>query len=196
MLTIGQDILKGLKETRKFYEQVGLLVRTVEDLLGEQGWTNALKNNSRKTCDITSDLYQTHKWKPRLISRFYMNEGLDNILIYVGVLLDLETKWQGFEEPWLTCGLYQFIPGVNPLDKVDLNYVGAHLWDKLEADGKFKPYTWNKQEMESEDFSGYSFQSTMALPLVTMKNADDLKIKVVEPLLTEIKTVISPPKVN
>lgn len=182
---LGQQILQGLADAAKFYEQVSLLVRTAEEQLVEAGWTSY--TNSMKAADISSHLYQPHKWMPRDIARFYLNEDMKGILVYIGVLLNPEHSWQGFTEPWLTCGLLQFAPDIDPTENLRLSLVEAHLEDEYEANGEFQRYQWAAEDIGSPDSEGETYRSTMALPLVELASADDLKNRVITPLLEEVE---------
>ena len=180
---IGKQILAGLKETRNFFEQVSLLLRTIDAQLFEKEWFNALKTNPKRATDISGDIYQPQKWIPRMVSRLYTSSNSKNILVFAGVLLDVETDWAGFKEPWLTTGLYKYLPKRN-LDNPFIEWANAHLIDEHEPDGKFYRFIWKKSAV-GED--GEFYRSTMAAPLVEFQNADDVTSKIIEPLLLEIK---------
>lgn len=162
-------------------------MRTAEDLLIEKGWASA--TTSMKAADITSHLYQPQKWIPKGISRFFLNEEVKNVLVYVGVLLDWDYSWKGFDEPWVTCGVFQFMQGVDPTEDLELEWIDAHLTDQHDPDGTFYPYRWPQEKIESEESEGEIYRATMALPLVGIKNADDLEKRVITPLLEEVAKI-------
>jgi hypothetical protein len=184
----GKQILAGLKETRIFFEQVSLLMRTVDVQLFEKEWVNALKTNPKRSSDISSDLNQPQKWMPRMVSRLYINPDKNNIIVYAGVLLDAETAWKGFDEPWLTGGLFKYLPGKNVMDNPFIEWIDAHLVDEHNADGKFYRFSWKKADV-GED--GEYYRSTMALPLIEFQSTDDLTTKIIEPLMNEINYAAS-----
>ena len=116
-MTEGRQILEGLAQTRNFFKQISLVLRTAEDLLKEARWENIGGNRKNKTSDITSHLHRSEQWMPQDIYRFYIEsieEGKRKrgLVIFIGILLDREGAWAGFQEPWVTCGIYQF-----PTDK-------------------------------------------------------------------------------
>ncbi|MBT9132499.1 MAG: hypothetical protein DDT32_01224 [Syntrophomonadaceae bacterium] len=183
--TDGQQILDGLIQTRKFFEQISLLLRTAEDLLKESGWDN--HSSSMKSSDTTSHLYHPRKWMPKEVSRFFVNEEHKDLLTYVGVLLDQEGAWRGFNEPWITCGLFQFLPDKNPHEKFNsLSWVTQHLVDERDPDGNFYTYEWPPEEQEGLNLL---YDATLALPLVQIRSAEDLKQKIIVPLLEEVRKV-------
>lgn len=189
MLTAdGQQILAGLAETRKFFEQVSLLIRTAEDCLRDAGWDNLFGN---KCAEITGHLYKPRSWMPTDIYRFFVasedSEENRDLILFVGVLLDREGAWSGFKEPWITCGLYQFSPDVNVREFRYWDWVRAHLDDQHDPDGDFYVYVCSPEEQQ--EYDGLMYEAIMALPLVAITSAEDLKQKFIDPLLQEISRV-------
>lgn len=179
----GQLILKGLSDTRRFFEQVSLLIRTLEESLKEQGWEPV--STSNQSSDVTSHLSKPKKWMPRWVSRFFVNEEHKDLLVYVGVLLDEAGTWAGFREPWVTCGLFQYMAGKTPSDNWALDWVTSHLLFERDPDGKFYSRQYEHDEMESE---GILREMTMALPLVAVTSAEDSKRKIIDPLLEAVES--------
>lgn len=177
----GKLILKGLAETRRFFEQVSLLIRTAEESLKEWGWEPI--SSSYQSSDITSHLLRPKKWMPRWVSRFFVNEEHENILVYIGVLLDGAGTWAGFRELWVTCGLFEYLHGKDPRENWALDWVTTHLFFERDSDGKFH---WREYPPDESKSEGILREATMALPLIKVTNADDLKFKVTDPLLKEI----------
>jgi len=180
----GQMILNGLAETREFFEQVSLLIRTAEEDFREKGWE--LISSSSECSDVTRQLSRPQKWMPRWVARLFINDEHENILIYVGVLLDRVGSWAGFREPWITCGLFEYLSGKNPHVNWDLNWVTTHLESEKDPDGKFNLREYPPMERESESILK---ESTMALPLVEITDANALKQKIIVPLLEEISNI-------
>jgi hypothetical protein len=186
----GQQILKGLRETRAFFEQVSLLIRTADDLLRDDGWDNLF---GKKCADVTSDLYRPKKWMPAEIFRFFIapkESHHKDIILFVGVIFDQEGAWQGFTEPWVTCGLYQCRDDIDTAKFSDWDWVSSQLEHEHDPDGKFNCLTFTPDQQEESD--GVIYQAVMALPLMSIGSAQDLKEKVVEPLLKEVQKVRHP----
>ncbi len=187
--TNGRQILTGLAETREFFQQVSLLIRTAEDSLRDEGWVTLFGN---KCTDIKGHLYEPKNWMPTKIYRFFVEEEEDgdnkDKVLFVGVLLDGAGSWSGFQEPWVTCGLYQF--NTEKFDVTKFSYwdwVRAHLDDKHDADGVFHEYECSPEEQE--EWEGLIYQATMALPLTAIDSAQTLKEKIIEPLLLKVAEV-------
>lgn len=188
----GKNILQGLRQTREFLKQVSLLMQSAEEIVSNKGWREIA--GSRQSSNITSDLYDPDRWMPRDVYRLYVSAEADaperDIIIYLAVHLDQNGAWGGFKEPWVTCGLCQFLPGKRP-DKVrPIEYVKAHLENKQEPNGEFRLY--DHQETKSDWYTsiGLCREKSMALPLVEVRSAADLSAKVVNPLLQKVEELL------
>lgn len=187
----GQLILRGLAEARKFFEQVSLLIRTAEEDLKNNGWEE--DSNSNQSSDVTSHLSKPARWMPHWISRFFTSEDHKDLLLYIGVLLDQAGGWTGFREPWVTCGLFQYQhEKIEMREKWELNWITAHLDQKRDPDGSFYERAYELEEQESEGILG---EWTMALPLIEIGDAEELKRKFIEPLLNQVN-IISQEKIK
>ena len=158
--TNGRQILTGLAETRKFFEQVSMLIRTAEDILRDEGWEAVFGN---KCADVTSHLYHPKKWMPSEVYRFFVagedSEVDKDKVLFIGVLLEDKDGWGGFQEPWVTCGLYQFNVDKDVSKSIDWSWVTTHLYDKYDADGTFQDY-----ECSPEDQDEYRYNSPTNSP--------------------------------
>ena len=178
----GEQILKGLSETRRFFEQVSLLVRTGEEYLREQGWEAVV--NSNQSSDVTSHLSKPRQWMPKWVSRVLTNEEHKDLLVYLGVLLDEAGTWAGFREPWVTCGLVQYVPGRSPSEYWALAWVTSHLDCERDPDGEV---CWDEYEPGEPDSERLLREMSMALPLVQVTGAEDLRNLIVAPLLAAVE---------
>lgn len=185
----GKQIITGLSDTRRFFEQVSLLIRTAEEFLRDEGWDTLFGN---KCADITGHLYKPRKWMPAEVYRFFVagedSEENRDMVLFVGVLLDSDGAWGGFKEPWVTCGLYQFNTEKFDVRKFgDWDWVRTHLNGQYDADGEFKPEKPTSEDQE--EWGDLVYQATMALPLTAIDSAQALKDKILEPLLQKVVSV-------
>jgi len=183
----GAQILTGLAQTRNFFRQISLMLRTADDMLVEEGW---LSNWGTRSSNITSNYLRPDNWMPRDIYRFYIagdeeESGDNRLVIYVGVLLDQEDAWDGFVEPWITCGVFKMIPKFGVKDFNYWEWVRAIFDDNYEPDGEFHEYITSESEIEE----GWDllYQAVMALPLVYITDSESLKTKILDPLLKQIE---------
>ncbi len=181
----GKEILAGLSEARRFLDQVALLIQTGEDLLLEAGWEGM---NGNKCSDLSAHLYRPRKWMPSDVHRFYTagadNEDNRNVILFVSVLLDNERDWGGFQEPWVSCGLYKFETEEEAKAFKDWKWAKAALEDKHDPDGTFHDGTIDPEKRE--EYSGLVYEAMMALPLLEIGSAEDLKEKIIDPLLKKL----------
>ena len=185
---IGIKILSGLDEARSFFSQVSLLIRTGDDMLGEAGWECFSTN---KCADLTGSIHRPNKWIPQTIYRLYQLPGGENAeaendtILFLGVLLDRKGAWSGFQEPWLTFGLYQFLPGQNTHGFPPESWVEEPLNEGYDPDGSFTP--WENPGNDPLENEGVLYQEVAAVPLITIQGSEDLKRVVIEPLLAKVQ---------
>ena len=69
MTTEGQDILRVFQDLRKLFEQVGLLLSTADQIMGEAGWEPKAGN----TClyESSAALYAPKQWMPYYLFRLF-----------------------------------------------------------------------------------------------------------------------------
>lgn len=72
--TNGEQILSSLIETRKFLEQVALLVRTADDQIENAGWEVI---SSNKCADLSGHVHRPQRWMPSEIYRFRERKAAD-----------------------------------------------------------------------------------------------------------------------
>jgi len=185
----GAQILAGLAQARVFFRQISLMLRTAEDMLMEEGWESIW---GRRSSNITSDYLRPERWMPRDIYRFYIankeekdNSSSNGLVIYTGVLLDQEGVWEGFTEPWITCGAFRFKPDFDIKGFNYWDWVRSALDDKHEPDGVFHEYVLENEEEDEE----LLFQAIMALPLIRVTEAEVLKQLIIAPLLQKIDEI-------
>ena len=156
----GKQILSGLAETRRFFGQVSQLMQAADGMLAEEGW-EAFSTN--RCTDLTGSLLHPRRWMAQNIYRFYRlsdgdNTGAgDDIIIVLGVVLDRDGAWVGFQEPWLTFGLYQYFPGHNPWKFRWEDWIDVPLENKVDPDGTFS--TWDNPENDPEIDEGLLHQA-------------------------------------
>jgi len=157
-------------------------------MLGEASWECFSTN---RCTDLTGHVHRPNQWIPQTIYRLYAlpsdenSEAENDVILFLGVLLDRKGAWSGFQEPWLTFGLYQFIPGQSPRRFRYEDWVKAPLEDEHDPDGSFK--TWEKSGNDPLDNEGLLYQAVAAVPLITIQSSEDLKRDVIDPLLDRVQ---------
>jgi hypothetical protein len=180
---VGSSILRAISDMREFLGQVSSLIRTAEDSLLAEGWES---NTGNRCIDIKNHISMPNEWMPHEIYRFYTNiEKHGGMVLFLGVLLDLGEKSDLFTEPWVTCGIFQFADKQTAQNHKDIEWVWASLDDKYDPDGTFSRS--NIDPEEQEEYGGLIYQSFMAIPLIDINDANDIKNKIIDPLIKEIK---------
>jgi hypothetical protein len=179
----GRQILNGLAEMRRLFGQISLLIQTADTVLAEEGWSCISGN---RCTELTGHIRRPEKWAPRIIYSFYSlskdsepPDGKRNVILFLGVLLDQERAWGGFQEPWLTFGVDEFLPNIRYTYEDE---VIAPLIDQRDPDGAFHTWDHEKDEGKAERLI---YQSAAALPLVSVKSEEDIRRLVIDPLLNK-----------
>jgi hypothetical protein len=183
----GDQILKGLAEARRFFTDVCLLLRSADDFMVDGGW----KHKFLRSWDSSNNINNPKMWMPTNLYRYYFAgdemEIHKDLIAFVAVLLDRDKVWSGFKEPWISCGLFKYREGREPskidTSEFDWELAAGYLEYKREPDGTFQKYTYSKDEEYGDEFA---YEELMALPLIEIASADDLKLKVINPLLERI----------
>jgi hypothetical protein len=177
----GMQIPEGLAQARRFLGEISLFLQAADGMLEEVGWECSSGN---RCTDLTGHVLRPKEWMPRTLHRFYGlpvgDEGGEGKLVtlFLGVLLDRAPGGGGFQEPWLTYGLFEHL--------IDYRYtwsewVEASLDDGHEPDGIFH---FGDKSSEDPGYDPALYHQVMAgIPLISIESSDDLKRIVIDPLL-------------
>jgi len=184
----GPKILEAIRYTRNLMEQVALLLQTSDKLLGEIGW-ECIHGNTTHYESSASLLIPKH-WIPKDAFRFYMLADKSwNAIIVVSVLIDdVSEGYSAFNEPLITaaCLVNDRNISYDDVRKNGYHYWWAryHGWDSGDKNGKISEIGHEDLEEEQESEILYSVgRATFGYPLVAIKDANDLKAKIVDPLI-------------
>lgn len=111
-----------VQELRKLCEQISLMLRTVDEQMGIEGWEAA--SNTAKS--YTDSLLAPKKWIPYEIFRLFKNKEYPHLLAYVSVLLDDDIEGEYAEEitePLVTAGYFDYGQGKHVDDNWEYGYV-------------------------------------------------------------------------
>jgi len=182
--TDGHELLVSLAATRSLFEQLSKLITSVDIGVSSENWEVISGNSSS---DVSSHYQRPNRWMPDTLYRFYQLDEeksgnvTEDIVLFLGVLLDRQYGGNGFTEPWLTYGLYQFFPGFE-LPGYKAEWVETPLAEGDQApDGKF--YVWDNSSGDPDENGKLLHQEIAALPLVNIESEDSLQDMVITPLL-------------
>jgi hypothetical protein len=187
----GKNLLNLIKETKKVYEQISMLLRTVDEQMEERDWEDV---GGTVTSDKSGSLYNPEKWSPYFLFRYYTCDKNKNILAYVSVLIDDDVdEWYKIEEePLITAGYFEY-------NKKNINgddyYWSFAQWfglmEKHQKNGKIESYKNWKEDLKKTGIYGSNIKiiepiekwKCFGLPLTSITNSQDIEIKIVTRLL-------------
>ncbi len=179
----GQDILKAISQVRGLFEQVGLVLQSVESSMKERGWEPKAGN----TCVAGSSFTVNYakNWLPYLVFRFYTHKSFPSKLIAMSVILDDESSERRVAEPLVTGIVFDYGEGVEIGNDWEYEYAGWHIYmpDYVASksnDGTVlacKPTTdWPDDNCKAAGAASFG------VPLVDIVNAKALFDRLVQPL--------------
>jgi hypothetical protein len=170
----GENILKLIKQTRQFFEQVSLLLRHADENMTKEGWN---PESNYALSEMSYNIMNPSQWLPIMISRFYKNKDHPNLLAYVSVLLDdhWERKYT-ITEPLVTAGLFNYVsPVADNWDYFYARYFGyLSKSNNLKADGK--PFYFDNQTLSPGIQGKFQRGSLFAVPLTSIKGPTDVEL--------------------
>ena len=189
----GKSILLLVKEIRKLCENIASLLGTTDQLVDAVGWVNATSSSSVTSGNSTS-LNSPQYWFPETFYRFYKNKRYPNILLYVAIVLDNRenhdsypaTGQKEFAEPILTAGYCNY--GENSVgNEWEVWHCKGHFFYTEDPSYDGQIYTTSRQESWHTSWGSLVSLHSLALPLVAVANATELKEKVVDPLFASMR---------
>ncbi len=186
----SSKILNLMSEVRGFFEQIAILLKTYDQIVDESGWS---ANDSTVTGGNSASINNPKSWAPEFLCRFYLNNKYSHILLYTCVIIDNRDNNESYPadnkkdfEPIITSGYYDY--GKKNTAK-DWN-VWRSRWHIYSEDPNYDGTIYTFDPNTNYDFtekeSNFKKLRSLALPLVDIQNSNDLKIKVINPLLSDL----------
>ena len=182
----GSHIVKSLQSIRDFHADVAKLLQAATSIVAEGGWVipgraSACGSGGSKA------IYSARYWMPEDAFQFYRNESNTTLLAYVSVVFDDVKNPENVPEPFASAGWLQFASG-GPGSQGEYQYPWCRLAmtasSELHLDGQ-----WREVDAKAIDPKGYypvERARTMACPLLSIGNEEELKTLIVEPLLDDL----------
>ena len=174
MTETDENINSLLQTVEQFYKDISLLLQSADSLVQKHG----LKPTDNKAFQILSALDAPAQWQPSVFFRYYVYERKRNWLPFISVISGNPEKGVRLARPLASAGWYEFEK------KTDYFYdfAAAHLWAKGALDDG-TPATM-QPSIEWKNYHRDATKATsLAVPLVTTKNTQDLESKIVYPLI-------------
>lgn len=188
----GETILKLMGEIRKICMQIAQLLGTADQLFEEHGWLTA--NSTTVTGGNSVSLNKPKEWVPEFYCRFYTNKKLPIVLLYIAVILDNRENNENyaakekdeFDEPLLTSGYF-----VHPNKDIGIPVKHRCRWHVYSEDPHYNGniYETIPGDDWGENEKDFDKLRSLAFPLVSVKNSDELKSKVVDLIINDMKSI-------
>jgi len=186
----GKNMLNLFKELKEVNGKISLLLQDIEAHMKKEGWE---ADDSTVMSDTSASVYSPEKWFPCFLFRFYKNTKRKNILAYVSVLLDddIYGHYNIVDEPLITAGYFEYDKSKDIGEDWIYEYSKWFGYtENHKINGKIKPYkNWKddfgkifklKYEKVYEQIENWE---CFGLPLTSIANSQDIKTKIVTPLL-------------
>ena len=170
-------IQAAIRSLRKVHEDIALLLRTAEEQMGSQGWRPSEPSCMR---DTSSNLKTPWKWMPTHVFLFMTNPECRGVLAFVTVILDDPNHLDHVEQPLVSAGWLER-PDGKLEGKAEYAYCHCHLRMPGRTDDG-RVVTASADELR--DVGQFTRATTLAVPLMSLHNVDDLNSRVVKPLMT------------
>lgn len=185
----GMNIVNMVKQMKRLCKDISLLLRTVDEQMGEEGWESVTDN--RCMAYSSNSIVAPSCWAPSEAGRFYANEDTPGILAFCSVLIDDDRDdYYTVREALVTAGYFDYGRQQishkvgNGWEYYYMRYYGyvAQDQDNPTADGRILVLT--EKEIEEHDWDAeFDSLKCFAFPLVSIKNATDLESKITRKLL-------------
>lgn len=183
----GKNVLKLVKQMRELCQQVSLLLRTADEQMMKADW-NSVGNNALE--GVSYSILNPSEWIPIMAFRFYKNKDHPHRLAYVSVLLDdhWDRKYT-ITEPLVTAGFFDH--GNGELSDDDWDYWYSRVYGYLSKDHDLKadgqPFEFNRTMLSTDKQGKIERGKVFALPLISIKNAEDVDSQVTTRLVTLLR---------
>lgn len=183
MNATGRNIVLLMEQVRKLFQDTALLLKTADEYMREKGWTT--RTNQCVTLSSVPDA--ASGWFPEFAFRFYKHEGYKHLLPFVSVIFYDREGGNHVEESLVSGGWHDYGKGNTfPEGDLDWDFARWHLYMPRRRDDGTLTSVDPRQEWPQY---GYRIQrtSTLAIPLVSVTSAEELKARIIEPLLAAIQ---------
>jgi hypothetical protein len=185
----GKKILEAVRQMKKIFGDISLLLREVDSIMEREEWLS--KTGSTIWSYGSQSIYNPDRWMPNELFRFYWNKEYPYYLVFVSILLDndIEEDYYTIEEPLITAGFFDY--GGKKIDKNEWKKYWYARWygyiDKEKRKNDGKPILVNPKKDWGEDWHPFKSSYCFGLPLTSIKNYSDVENKIVKPLIELLK---------
>lgn len=180
----GQNIINLFRQARQVCEHVSLLLQTTDEQMKKAGWKTT---NSTSLSDFSYSLFNSRQWIPFVVFRFYFNQKCQNLVGCISVLLtDHFEERYAIKEPIVTAIRFDYQKGT----KVEVEYeywyarYFGYLSQKRQLEANGEVIEFDNRKLEEDLQVNFEKGVMFAVPLVSLKNAQDIRSQVTDKLLS------------
>jgi len=180
--TEGRKLTEFIQDIQNLSRDIAGLLETADGLMEKAGWSS--NSGTRATAELSQSLKTHGLWYAPQFFRFYEHLTKKNRLAFVSVLLfDYHGNFNGFEQPLVTVGWFDY--GDKTVgDDWEYYYARFHAWIKdRQDDGTIYKTTPAKDWPNHATKYRFITAHTAGLPLVAVRNEQDLSGGLIQPIL-------------
>lgn len=178
----GKNIIGMLQQLSKLYEQIALLLKTSDSLMKVKGWTLAGTNVFG---GLSYTAANPQGWIPRSFFSLYENEKSPHVSAFISVVLGKREKNLNDQEPLLTAGWFDYGLGKQMGNRFNYDWPHWHL-NMPQRNDEGRLTSADARTFWPKDKAPFSRVSTLGVPLTSISSSEELKNKLIEPLLREL----------
>jgi hypothetical protein len=180
----GPNIIRAFRQVRQVCEQVSLLLQTADEQMKKAEWKT---RNSTALSETTTSILNPRQWIPCSVFRFYFNQKKQNLIACISVLLTdhFEDRY-ALNEPVVAAMYFDY--GKGRKVENDWEYWYARYFGYLSQSRHFEPngeaVEFDNKKLEADLQVNFEIGVLFAIPLVSLKNGQDIKLQVTDKLLS------------
>jgi len=177
----GKNVVAAVAQFRKLYREIGRLLEHADEQMAAQGW----EARGNQCVSGSRSLEVPQEWLPVSIFRLYYAEKQKNLLGFISVIIDDPEAKGRISEPLISAGWCDYGTGKQANQALLWGWAHCHVEQPHRVDDGTVVIEESKEWLEPERWDVVRYGS-LALPLVSVTTAEDLRNRIVKPLLAGI----------
>lgn len=177
----GKNVVAAVAQLRKLNREIGRLLEHADEQMAGQGW----EARGNQCVSGSRSLEAPQEWLPVVIFRLYYVAKQKNLLGFVSVIIDDHDAKGRIVEPLISAGWCDYGTGKEANPGLLWRWADCHVEQTRRVDDGTVLIEEDKKWLEPERFDVVRYGS-LALPLVAITTAEELKNRIIKPLLAGI----------
>ncbi|MEW5945298.1 MAG: hypothetical protein AB1742_03785 [bacterium] len=195
----GEKCEEFIRNIFSFNKEISELIATIDGQFKDEGWISATENTIPMVI-CKSTLEKHNEWYPSEFFRFYKKSDL-KILLFVCIILveraDQAFKYDNLNEPIITAGWFDCSDSDEILKIKGKSNEKMRRLSRIHCCSKNQLINGEIEEITTDNIKGefkkypliFKRAFVFAYPLISIRNAADLKQKISEILIKEINKI-------